>query len=53
MNLLAEGFPILILTAFFVLTAIMPQLTDYFIESFYSGFKAMGRLFANLGGGGA
>lgn len=53
MNLLAEGFPILILTAFFVLTAIMPQLTDYFISSFYSGFKAMERLFVSLGGGGS
>ena len=53
MNLLAEGFPILILTAFFVLTAIMPQITDYFINSFYTGFKAMENLFVSLGGGGA
>jgi flagellar biosynthetic protein FliR len=52
MNLLAEGFPVLILTAFFVLTLIMPQFTDYFIQSFRTGFARLENLFVSLGGGG-
>lgn len=41
MNLMSEGFPIMILTTFFVITAIMPQLCEFFIHSFANGFKAL------------
>ena len=53
MNLLAEGFPILILTAFFVLSIILQYFLDFFIESFRQGFKELGRLFMILGPGGS
>ncbi|MBR6154761.1 MAG: flagellar biosynthetic protein FliR [Treponema sp.] len=53
MNLLAEGFPILILTAFLVLATVLPQFIDFFIESFRQGFRELGRLFMILGPGGS
>ena len=53
MNLLAEGFPILILTAFFVLSILLPYFLDFFIESFRQGFRELERLFMVLGPGGS
>ena len=50
MNLMSEGFPIMILTAFFIITALMPQLCDYFMRAFLSGFKGLELLFSSLGG---
>ena len=41
MNLMSEGFPIMILTAFFIITALMPQLCDYFVRSFAAGFARL------------
>ncbi|MGL4982463.1 MAG: flagellar biosynthetic protein FliR [Treponemataceae bacterium] len=48
MNLLSEGFPITILTAFFLLTILMPSLTDFFIRSFEIAFIKLERLFAQV-----
>ncbi|MBR1715288.1 MAG: flagellar biosynthetic protein FliR [Treponema sp.] len=54
MNLLSEGFPVMILTSFFILLSLLPQLCEFFTHSFSSGFEAVGRLmneFLNSGGG--
>ncbi len=52
MNLLAEGFPILMLTSFFLLTNLMPVFISFFTSSFVTGFKQIETLFINLSGGG-
>ncbi|MBQ9494544.1 MAG: flagellar biosynthetic protein FliR [Treponema sp.] len=49
MNLLSEGFALMLLAAFFVLTALMPPLCDFFERSFNSGIAS---LIAILSGGG-
>src|SRR5574344_1694024 len=49
MNLLSEGFSIMLLIAFFVITALMPQLCDFFERSFNSGITAMINLFSAAG----
>lgn len=51
MNLLSEGFPIMILTAFFIILLITPSLCDFFIRSFNLGFKALEGLFIEFSGG--
>ncbi|MGL4987046.1 MAG: flagellar biosynthetic protein FliR [Treponemataceae bacterium] len=48
MNLLSEGFPITILTAFFLLTILLPSLTDFFIRSFEIAFIKLENLFAQV-----
>jgi len=48
MNLMSEGFPIMILTTFFVITVIMPQLFDYFSSAFYSSFSKIQDVFATI-----
>ncbi len=53
MNLLAEGFPILILTAFFVLTFMLPYFVDYADRSFTSAFYTIGNFFKNISLGGS
>lgn len=50
MNMLSEGFPILMLTAFFLITTILPQLCNLFTQSFAEGFKELEKLFLHLGG---
>ncbi len=50
MNLLSEGFPILMLTSFFVITQLMPYMCEFFTSSFVQGFHQMERLFLRLGG---
>src|SRR5574344_24688 len=52
MNLMADGFPIMMLTAFFIITALMPYLCNFFTESFEDGFKQLQLLFIHLSGGG-
>ena len=52
MNLMSEGFPIMILTAFFIITAIMPQLANFFERSFAAGFDVLMRMLS-LGSSGA
>lgn len=50
MNLLSEGFSIMLLVAFFVITLLMPSLCDFFERSFNSGISGMIELFAATGG---
>ena len=50
MNLLSEGFPIMMLFAFFILTVSMPALCDFFTRSFYSGFVQIENIFKSMGG---
>ncbi|MCR5613422.1 flagellar biosynthetic protein FliR [Treponema sp.] len=50
MNLLSEGFPIMMLFSFFILTVALPSLCDFFTRSFYSGFMQLARLFLAFGG---
>lgn len=50
MNLLSEGFPVMLLTSFFVLTALMPSLIDAFSRCFDGGFARLEQLFLALGG---
>ena len=49
MNLLSEGLPITILTAFFLLTVLLPYMADFFLRLFDTGFSNLERLFANTG----
>ena len=51
MNLLSEGFPIMILTAFFIIMTILPDLCDFFVNSFATGFSDLERFFVQIGGG--
>lgn len=51
MNLMSEGFPLFILTAFFVLWSIVPYLFELFQSSFNSAFRSIGGLFSRLSGG--
>ena len=50
MNLLSEGFPVMILTAFLLIMLLLPSMTDFFVRSFAGGFKALEDLFAGIGG---
>jgi flagellar biosynthetic protein FliR len=50
MNLLSEGFSIMLLVAFFLITVLMPSLCDFFERSFNSGITALIQLFATAGG---
>lgn len=45
MNLLSEGFPIMILVAFFVIATCFPSLVDFFVRSFNKGFSDLEKLF--------
>ena len=51
MNLLSEGFPIMILVAFFIIFVVLPEVVDFFIRSFQNGFGDLERLFASISGG--
>ena len=53
MNLLAEGFPVLILTSFFVLTVLLPYFINYADRSFMSAFNTLGNFFRSISGGGS
>jgi flagellar biosynthetic protein FliR len=50
MNLLSEGLPITILTAFFLLAMLMPSMCNFFVSSFERAFRALEGLFASVGG---
>lgn len=52
MNLLSEGFPIMILVAFAIIAFVMPNIIDFFIRSFNKGFADLERLFTEISGGG-
>lgn len=50
MNLLSEGFPMMLLVSFFILTALMPSLIDAFSRCFDGGFARFEQLVLSLGG---
>lgn len=50
MNLLSEGFPILMLTSFFLIFILMPSFMEFFTSTFVSGFEYIGKLLTDLGG---
>lgn len=52
MNLLSEGFPIMILVAFTIIALVMPNIIDFFIRSFNKGFADIEALFIAISGGG-
>lgn len=51
MNLLSEGFPIMILVAFLIIFLLGPDLVDFFARSFNSGFNSLQNLFISFSGG--
>jgi len=51
MNLMSEGFSIMMLMAFFIITVLMPVLCDYFLDSFSDGFRQLEVLFTQLSKG--
>lgn len=50
MNLLSEGFPIMLLVSFVALTALMPSFIDAFSRCFDGGFGRLEQLLLALGG---
>lgn len=51
MNLLSEGFPIMILVAFTIIAFVMPNIIDFFVRSFNKGFADIEQLFTVVTGG--
>ena len=51
MNLLSEGFPIMILVAFTIIAIAMPSIIDFFVRSFNKGFADLQNLFTTISGG--
>lgn len=51
MNLLSEGFPIMILVSFYLIATIFPYMCDFFINSFAKGFDVLQQLMISVGGG--
>ena len=52
MNLLAEGFPILILSSFFILTVLLPYFINFADRSFEAAFRSLGNFFSSISWGG-
>ncbi len=50
MNLLSEGFPVMILTAFALLAVMFPALCDFFERSFGTGLSEIVRMLTAAGG---
>lgn len=50
MNLLAEGLPITILVAFFLLTLLLPTMCDFFVRLFNAGFVKLEQLIIDTAG---
>lgn len=51
MNLLSEGFPVMILVSFTIIAFVMPSIIDFFVRAFNSGFSDLQSLFASISGG--
>ena len=51
MNLLSEGFPIMILVSFYLIATLLPYMCDFFINSFVKGFGFLETLFTRISGG--
>ena len=52
MNLMSEGFPIMILVSFFLIMILLQKMTDFFNIAFNYDFTEIERLFNIFGGGG-
>ncbi|MCQ2591488.1 MAG: flagellar biosynthetic protein FliR [Treponema sp.] len=52
MNLLSEGFPIMILVSFLIIMILIPSMCDFFERSFVQGFSQIEQLFYFIKGGG-
>ncbi|MFA6936673.1 MAG: flagellar biosynthetic protein FliR [Treponema sp.] len=52
MNLMSEGFAVLIITSFLLILSLLPVLINFFNSSFTEGFKQLQLLFIKMGGGG-
>ena len=51
MNLLSEGFPIMIMLAFAIIAFVLPDIIDFFVRSFEKGFADLFDFFKNVSGG--
>ena len=51
MNLLSEGFPIMIMLAFAIIAFVLPDMIDFFVRSFEKGFADLFDFFKNVSGG--
>jgi len=51
MNLLSEGFPVMILVSFTILAFVMPNIIDFFVRAFNSGFSDLQNFFISVSGG--
>lgn len=51
MNLLSEGFPVMIMLAFVIIAFILPDMIDFFVRSFEKGFADLFDFFKNASGG--
>ena len=51
MNLLSEGFPIMILVGFVIIAMALPALINFFSRSFFQGFGLLEKLFISFSGG--
>ena len=51
MNLLSEGFPVMIMLAFVIIAFILPDMIDFFVRSFEKGFADLFDFFKNVSGG--
>lgn len=51
MNLMSEGFPIMILVSFFLILVLIPYMSDFFIRAFSFGFNEIESLFIYFKGG--
>ena len=51
MNLLSEGFPIMIMLAFVIIAFILPDMIDFFVRSVEKGFADLFDFFKNVSGG--
>ncbi|MBR0033322.1 MAG: flagellar biosynthetic protein FliR [Treponema sp.] len=52
MNLISEGFPIMILTAFLLISLMIPNLCEFFVHSFQTGFANLEQLIVSVSGSG-
>ena len=52
MNLLSEGFPVLMLTAYFLIFVLVPQFIEFFEGCFKGGLFEIEKLLIGLKGGG-
>lgn len=50
MNLLSEGFPILMLTSFFLIFILIPSFMEFFTSTFTAGFEYIGKMLTDFGG---